>query len=69
MSRALDGFLKTVTVRRSWIAQTVTGATALVLETKERETTAFVLSLQTIEILRKELAKAELALRRTPGNA
>jgi hypothetical protein len=61
--------LPTVTVTRSQVFQAAERATALTVTTRESGTTAFVLSLETIAVLRKELAHAEALLRRAPGHA
>jgi hypothetical protein len=61
--------LTTVTVQRSQVVARPDGATALVLTLKETGPIAFVLTLETIEILRRELATAESILRRPVGNA
>jgi hypothetical protein len=64
-----EGAYPTLTVRRSWTAQTAEGAIALVMDTQERGPIAFVVTLETIPLLRNELARAEMALLRTPGTA
>lgn len=69
MARANDGAFVTVTVRRSWNAATATGARALVLDTVEQGPIAFVVTLETLPILRKELAEIEAGLHRAPGQA
>jgi hypothetical protein len=61
--------LTTITVTQSEIAQNAHGATALVLHTQELDPIAFSLSLEVIEIIRKELNKAEVILRRPRGTA
>jgi hypothetical protein len=58
-----------ITVVRTWIGQQATGATALLLETQEMGTIALPLSLEGIELLRQDLAKAEVLLRRGTGSA
>lgn len=62
-------WLSTVTVIGSQVAMTPEGATALVLTTEELGTTAFVLTLETIAIIRQELAHAETLLRLPIGRA
>lgn len=61
--------LVTLTIVRSEIAQQASGATALILHTQEQDAIALALSLESIEILRKELNKAEVILRRPHGTA
>ena len=58
-----------VTVKNSQAVTNATGATALALDTVERGPIAFVLSLEAIAILRKDLAEAEMMLRQPPGRA
>jgi len=58
-----------VTVRRSWIGEQATGATVLLLDTLEHGIMALPLSIEAIEILRQNLAKAEVVLRRGVGRA
>lgn len=69
MTDRVHGLLNTVTIRRSWPAATATGANALVLDTVEMGPIAFVVTLETIQILRGELAKIEAQLTRPQGNA
>jgi hypothetical protein len=64
-----QSFAITVTITRSWTAQQPDGATALVLDTAEHGPIAFAVNLEIIELLRRELAAAEVALRRAPGRA
>ena len=65
----IEGAFQTVTVRQSWTSQTASGATALVLDTQEAGPIAFVVTLETIPLIRRELAVAETALRRPVGRA
>lgn len=65
----ITGNYKSVTILRSWPAATASGATALVLETQESGTIAFVVTLATIPILRDALAQAERLLMLGTGNA
>jgi hypothetical protein len=58
-----------IIVRRSWVGEQATGAIALLLETQEQGTMALPLSLEAIDILRQDLAKAEVLLRRGVGSA
>ena len=53
-----------ITIRRSWVAEQETGAIGLLLETREQGTVALPLSLEAIDILRRDLAQAETLLRR-----
>ena len=53
-----------ITIRRSWVAEQETGAVGLLLETREQGTIALPLSLEAIDILRRDLAQAETLLRR-----
>lgn len=62
-----ERLLETVTVTGSQVVATADGATALALTTAERGTIAFRIDLQSIQILRSELAKAESILRRAQG--
>lgn len=61
--------LPTFTVTGSQSLVRPDGRAAILLMTKERGPIAFEVTLQTIPILRKELALAEAALRAAPGNA
>jgi hypothetical protein len=61
--------LETVTVVRSQAMATATGATALVLTTLEVGPIAFVVTLETIEIIRADLRKAEAMLSQPRGTA
>ena len=69
MGRRPDRVLQTVTVRSCWTAGAASGAVALVLDTVEVGPIAFAVTLETIGILRQELALAEAALGRPAGNA
>jgi DNA-binding response OmpR family regulator len=53
-----------ITICRSWVAELETGAIGLLLETREQGTVALPLSLEAIDILRRDLAQAETLLRR-----
>lgn len=67
---APSGFLRTVNIRRTWVAhEPSNGATALVLDIIGAEPTAFVVNLEIIKILRGDLEKAELLLRPGAGVA
>jgi hypothetical protein len=69
MSGRRDRLLETVTVTGSQIVMTAEGATALALTTQERGTIAFVVTLETIAILRKDLATAEIRLQQPIGHS
>ena len=69
MARAPSGEYITVQVRRVWIAARPDNRTALVLDLVGMETIAIELDLEKIEILRQQLADAELFLTQQPGTA
>jgi hypothetical protein len=69
MAERENRLLQTVTVIRSQVSMTAMGATTLILETRELGPIAFVLTLERIEILRGNLAKAEALLRQPQGHA
>jgi hypothetical protein len=58
-----DSLIHTVTVVGSKSVARADGRVAIVLDTKERGAIAFVVNLQNIEKLRRELAAAEIVLR------
>jgi hypothetical protein len=62
MAKAPTGNFGTVTVMRSWAGVSVSGATALVLETKEQGPIAFEIDRQGIALIRKALVDAERIL-------
>jgi hypothetical protein len=64
-----DREIPTLTVIGSRPLARADGRVAILLDTRESGAIAFEVNLQTIEILRGELAKAELLLRQGSGNA
>ena len=64
-----SGEYKTVLVRSSFPAVTPTGATALVLVTDPEGPIAFVVDLEKIQIIRKNLNDIEAMLSQGIGNA
>lgn len=57
----------TLIVTQSKVVQDASGATALVLYSREYPPIAFELSLEVIELLREDLSRAEAILRRPAG--
>lgn len=64
-----DRDIPTMTVLGSQSVARADGRAAIVLTTQEKGPIAFEVNLQTIEILRRALAKAEEVLRAPPGNS
>lgn len=69
MDKRIDGEFRTVTVIRSWPAGTASGATALVLDTRELGPIAFEIDLKAIEVLQRQLSDCARILSRAPGKA
>ena len=69
MARTPSGEYITVQVRRVWVAVRPDNRTALVLDLTGMEPIAIELDLEKIEILRQQLADAELFLTQQSGTA
>lgn len=65
----VDRDIRTLTVLGSQIVARADRRTAIVLTTKEQGAIAFEVTLEAIEVLRRELALAETILRQMPGKA